>query len=245
MQALVGSVSNTALALEQRDFEGFTPLHHAVAFNNVDIARLLLQRGANPRLLSESGESCFQIAFTRLPPTETMAMLQVLAQERPTPVSALLTAASEAKAAEKSSSFAPVAIVTSGEKSTTDAEKSKVSSSFPTIPAIEAAKKLVEGAVSGMDIKPQIISKGNNSALAAKINALTLAVRQEAIEENWVTDFKGVPSHEVLVTNASQTQPWVSMNQFGSRFLSPNAIVSKQALIMPPALPPRPSSQTS
>jgi acyl-CoA-binding protein len=52
----------TAQLLNARDTVGDTPLHYAVNTENVELARLLLEAGADPSLENEDGETAVQLA---------------------------------------------------------------------------------------------------------------------------------------------------------------------------------------
>ncbi len=60
--------------IQQADFQGNTPLHHAVAQNALKAAKLLLDLGANVEARNARGETPFDIArrFQRLSLLESL-----------------------------------------------------------------------------------------------------------------------------------------------------------------------------
>ena len=54
---------NAGADINQRDSEGYTPLHWAAYYGRVDAAQLLLDRGANPEIGDNSGRTALEVAI--------------------------------------------------------------------------------------------------------------------------------------------------------------------------------------
>ena len=54
---------------------GFTPLHVAVMNESLEMVKLLLDAGADPRLLTEQGQSCLDLASSIPPKPRIVATL--------------------------------------------------------------------------------------------------------------------------------------------------------------------------
>ena len=63
-EAVLRSIDTGAIALNAQNSEGYTLLHFAADQNNLEIARQLLRRGANPNIRTNSGSTVADMAYS-------------------------------------------------------------------------------------------------------------------------------------------------------------------------------------